>query len=56
MESFSWVSEGPSPLKETQAVKKLFLQMIKSRGTTRGPKRKNALQNHSSDLMQQNLV
>ena len=22
MESFSWVSEGPSPLKETQTVKK----------------------------------
>ena len=32
MESFSWVSEGPSPLKETQTVKKMFLQMIKSRG------------------------
>ena len=28
MESFSWVSEGPSPLKETQAVKKIFLKMI----------------------------
>ena len=23
MESFSWVSEGPSPLKETQTVKKI---------------------------------
>ena len=30
MESFSWVSEGPSPLKETQTVKKIFLKMIKS--------------------------
>ena len=26
MESFSWVSEGPSPLKETQTVKKIFFE------------------------------
>ena len=24
MESYSWVLEGPSPLKETQTVKKMF--------------------------------
>ena len=37
MESFSWVSQEPSPLKETQTVKKIFLKIIKSRVTTRGP-------------------
>ena len=42
MESFSWVSEGPSPLKETQTVKKIFLKMIKSRVTTRGPSLRGA--------------
>ena len=31
MKSLSWVSGRPSPLKETKAVKKIFLQMIKSR-------------------------
>ena len=32
MESFSWVSEGPSPLKETQTVKKILLKMIRVPG------------------------